>query len=239
MGITSSNTAAAGKTTANASIVGMLTTSPAPAPAPAAVGRLEGFKLAGEPGHAPFGCTLDAVFTPEECAAMIAAAERQGFSPATLGDTYRVETRDSGRAILFDKSFAEVLFARVAHALPQIFGNQRPGAVHWSLREVNECLRFLKYTKGQQFRPHMDGQYLRPEGHVHAGDRTFVTLQLYLNDGYAGGETRMWPSGSGRPAVDVAGKTGKILLFEHAVLHSGKPVTDGMKYTLRTDVLYG
>jgi hypothetical protein len=29
-----------------------------------------------------------------------------------------------------------------------------------------------------------------------------------------------------------------FLVFQHALLHSGEPVTSGTKYTLRTDVLY-
>jgi hypothetical protein len=40
----------------------------------------------------------------------------------------------------------------------------------------NLRLRFLKYNPGEYFAPHMDGMYMRENG-----ERSFVTIQLYLN----------------------------------------------------------
>ncbi len=52
----------------------------------------------------------------------------------------------------------------------------------WSVEGVNERMRFLRYHPGQEFKPHLDGQFERLTG-PKAGDRSFVTLQLYLNEG--------------------------------------------------------
>ena len=37
----------------------------------------------------------------------------------------------------------------------------------------------------------------------------------------------------------VAGKLGTALLFEHGLIHEGAEVTAGVKYVLRSDVMYG
>lgn len=59
-----------------------------------------------------------------------------------------------------------------------------------------------------------------------------LTFMIYLNEGYTGGETRF-------ESVSVAGKPGMALVFEHELLHEGAEVTAGVKYVLRSDVMYG
>lgn len=77
----------------------------------------------------------------------------------------------------------------------------------------------------------MDGTYYRPDGR----ERSHVTVQLYLNEGFKGGETTFL--GSGRDYA-VVPKTGMVLVFEHALFHEGSAVTEGRKYAIRTDVMY-
>ena len=43
----------------------------------------------------------------------------------------------------------------------------------------------MKYNDGDFFKAHYDGAYLRPDG----SQRSRITLQLYLNGGFKGGET--------------------------------------------------
>ena len=43
---------------------------------------------------------------------------------------------------------------------------------------LNERFRFLRYDRGEYFAPHRDGQYIRTNG-----DLSYVTVQLYLNEG--------------------------------------------------------
>ncbi|CAE8604289.1 unnamed protein product, partial [Polarella glacialis] len=50
------------------------------------------------------------------------------------------------------------------------------------LVELNDRLRFLCYTPGQEFAVHMDGNYRRPPNHPRAGDCSRVTVQIYLHD---------------------------------------------------------
>lgn len=54
---------------------------------------------------------------------------------------------------------------------------------------------------------------------------------VYLNEGYEGGATRF-------EAAKVMGKAGMALLFQHGLIHEGAEVTQGVKYVLRSDVMY-
>ncbi|GAB1522360.1 hypothetical protein RhiTH_005474 [Rhizoctonia solani] len=106
----------------------------------------------------------------------------------------------------------------------------------------NERLRFLKYSPGQYFRKHCDGNYHDPG----SGRISYYTLQLYLNDVSPdqGGSTRFWgspcSSGEHAPYVDVQPKLGRALVFEQAgLLHSGQDVfSGGEKYTIRAELMY-
>jgi hypothetical protein len=71
--------------------------------------------------------------------------------------------------------------------------------------------------------------------------RSLLTLQVYLNDDYKGGETSLQRESIDGKAEwqDVrAIRTGDVLLFDHTLLHRANSVTLGTKYTLRTDVFY-
>jgi hypothetical protein len=61
---------------------------------------------------------------------------------------------------------------------------------------------------------------------------SLLTFMIYLNEGYAGGETRF-------DDAKVAGRTGMALVFHHGLVHEGAEVTEGKKYALRSDVMYG
>lgn len=86
-----------------------------------------------------------------------------------------------------------------------------------------------------------------------SSERSFLTLQLYLNDSISedasndllnsgnvckGGATRFWGQNM-KDFLDVEAKIGRVLVFQHRnLLHSGEPVTAGIKKTLRTDIIY-
>ncbi|RDL40841.1 Uncharacterized protein BP5553_00820 [Venustampulla echinocandica] len=129
----------------------------------------------------------------------------------------------------------------------------------WAVAEkgLNERLRFLKYGEGQFFREHCDGTYETPDGAF----RSFFTLHLYLNDSaqalgipdsdteggkdpangmLRGGSTPFFSQRMEGRRVDIDPKAGRVLIFQHkGLLHSGDLVTAGIKYTMRTDLMYG
>lgn len=116
----------------------------------------------------------------------------------------------------------------------------------WRAKRLNERLRFLRYERGQFFREHCDGSYVTEDGR----EVSFVTVHVYLNGGEGedllkegeerleGGETRFM-SEDGKTKLDVNPEVGSVLVFQHRGLwHAGEEVRKGLKFTLRTDVMY-
>jgi len=179
---------------------------------------------------------LKNVFSPEECEALIRKTEEAGYVPALIhSGNYAAPApgyRDSYRIMIDDKKFTDILFKRIGHHLPQeMFGDK--------LLEINERLRFLRYRPGDKFAKHYDGSYVRPDGSA----ETQITLQIYLNDAVqgGGGETTFFPKSTPEfvgKTLPVRPEAGMILVFEHHLLHEGSLVREGIKYTIRTDVLY-
>ncbi|WEW59544.1 hypothetical protein PRK78_005018 [Emydomyces testavorans] len=111
----------------------------------------------------------------------------------------------------------------------------------WRIVKLNERMRFLRYVKGQYFRAHCDGAFAT------SNQRTFYTVHLYLNGStqenddkvqLIGGATTFWSADSKR-RLDVHPKVGRVLIFQHRGLyHSGDDVLQGVKYTMRTDIMY-
>ena len=98
---------------------------------------------------------------------------------------------------------------------------------------MNERLRFLRYDPGERFAPHNDGCYVRPD----KSELSFITVQLYLNEGFQGGSTTFL-SWNEEDRLEVVPKIGRVLVFEHRILHEGSPLVKGRKYAVRTDAMY-
>lgn len=121
----------------------------------------------------------------------------------------------------------------------------------WEMTRLNERLRFLRYTKGMYFREHCDGSYVTPDGR----EVSFLTVHIYLNSQSAekpdaletmedsqkpllGGATRFFGYRENQ-FYDVNPAVGACLVFQHRGLyHSGEEVSQGTKYTMRTDIMY-
>jgi len=169
--------------------------------------------------------TVPDLFSPAECAALIARidAANPTLAPVTTsrGPEVRTDLRTNERVMFDDLALAGELFRRVAPHVPErLIGRRAAG--------VNERLRGNRYREGQLFGPHYDGSY-RASPQVESE----LTLLVYLNDGFEGGETRFLASGEA-----VRPRTGAALLFAHRVLHEGAAVSRGTKYVLRSDVMY-
>jgi len=91
-----------------------------------------------------------------------------------------------------------------------------------------EPLNILKYTPGQQYKPHHDGT-----GSDNVSVRTLTAL-IWLNDQFEGGETD-FP----KINVRVRGAVGDMLVFKNVcdngefderMIHAGLPVTQGVKW---------
>jgi predicted 2-oxoglutarate/Fe(II)-dependent dioxygenase YbiX len=162
----------------------------------------------------------------EECVSHVERAEALGFEEASIGgsgEVYR-EYRDNDRVILDDADLSQATYERA-----------RPHLVaEWMMRSVSgfsERWRYYRYAPGQKFKVHGDGCHRRPNG-----EESQFTFLIYLNDDVEGGSTNFHLPGG--EVMKVRPRAGSALVFLHKHLHEGGEVTRGVKYVLRTDVMY-
>lgn len=173
--------------------------------------------------------TIDPLLSADECVAWIDFAEQLGFydAPINLGggvEARRPDIRNNERTLVDDPERAQALWARTKPLLPDyVLRSGRATATGF-----NERLRFYRYEPGQRFALHRDGHYRRPDG----SETSRMSFLVYLNEGFEGGETEMMDLGV------VVPKTGLALCFRHPLLHEGRTVRSGVKYVLRTDIMY-
>lgn len=163
---------------------------------------------------APGVFTIPDLFDADACEALIANSEALGFERATVN-------LHSGPV-----------------DLPGVRNNDPEGQPAVGL---NERWRFYRYEPGQRFKRHRDGTLVLPprtvDGIALPMGRTLTTLLIYLNDGCEGGETAFFTD-AGEEFLRVQPKMGTALCFLHDIRHEGCAVTAGVKYVLRTDILY-
>jgi prolyl 4-hydroxylase len=168
--------------------------------------------------------TINDVLSANECGALISRVEALGFETATINTRHGPEVdrdfRNNERAIVDDRALAADLWSRVRDAMPPFLAGRQA-------RGLNERFRYYRYVPGQKFAWHTDGSFRRENG-----EASMLTFMVYLNEGYTGGETLF-------ASVQVQGRTGMALVFEHALSHEGAEVSNGTKYVLRSDVMYG
>ena len=174
-----------------------------------------------------FRALFAGTLTREECLEAIAAAEGRGFE--AMGARYPNDYRNNDRALLDDAALAAKLFERLRPCLPERWDE---GGSHWRIYGLNPRFRFCRYRGGQQFTRHRDGAWSR------GGDeRSWLTVMLYLNDAgeFVGGATRFYDG----PEVEaVPPREGQAIVFDHRLWHDGEAVSAGVKYVMRTDVMY-
>ena len=167
-------------------------------PSPAScTSKLIDFTDAGLPEYAKsFAVAIDNLATPDECAALLAAAEstvdgKWEQAMVNIGGGRQrmvMDQRNCGRIIWDDVELASRIQDRIMPHLPKEIVNLTNNAVvtgsgpvkrseTWRLTRLNERLRFLKYTSGMYFRQHCDGSYVTPDGK----EVSFLTVHLYLN----------------------------------------------------------
>ena len=172
-----------------------------------------------------FARRLEGLLDAGECRRLVELSEGLGYGLAgTRG--FNPLARFAMRALADAPQVAAALTARLARLLPAEYP---PGSGR-RLVGVNERLRFLRYSPGMHHRgDHTDC------AHEDARGRSFLTVQLYLNDAFRGGRTTFVSD----RLVPVEPSVGGAVVFDHELYHRGGVVTAGTKYAVRLDVLYG
>lgn len=175
------------------------------------------------------------LLTAAECAAYVRAAEEAGFAALPEGVYVNAHgARDNDRALLRDPQFASLVERRLRQS-----GALPAGRV----AGVNDHFRCCRYRRGQRFPKHLDFPVQCDDGR-----RSRYTVNIYLNDGYAGGRTLFYAAeGDEEPVFAVRGCVGMAVVFEQTptaggpdLWHAGEEMTGegDVKYITRTDVLY-
>lgn len=187
------------------------------------------------------------VLSDAECAQFVAISDALGYhadAPVSLPHHVRHNTNVNW---VVDESIDGPIWERCRPLIPErVAGGAALG--------LNARFRFYRYREGDYFRPHTDGAWPGSrvvDGrlvHDAYGDRiSQMSMLLFLSDGYSGGRTLFYVRERGRgteaEVVGVATPKGAALCFPHGFhplhcLHAGEPVTAGIKYIIRTDVLF-
>lgn len=185
-----------------------------------------------------FARVVHGVLDESDCAELISLINDKGFTPALLNigrGRQKLEpfVRNGHRVITDSTAVAAWLFEVLKPYLPE--------TMHGGpLVELNDRLRFLCYTPGQEFATHFDGNYRRPHGHPRAGDSSRVTVQIYLHDvPEENGGATTFIFGSEGDNLPCQPKAGSVLLFSQDLAHEGSLLKTGLKYTVRTEAMYG
>lgn len=170
--------------------------------------------------------TLPSILTNDECLAWIDRIKAMGFEAApinTFGGPKVVSRIRNNRRVMFDDvEAARDLFERIKDHAPAEIHDMR-------LSGINERLRCYEYTAGQRFAPHSDGAFIRDDREC-----SCYTFMVYLNEDFEGGETVFLVN----PMKSIKPQTGMGLLFQHPIIHEGAEVIKGVKYVIRTDLMY-
>ena len=160
------------------------------------------------------------LLTREECRYLMEATGDR-FEPSMVYDSNRQLVRDQIRTS--DGSTIHWLIEDPA----VVALNRRIAAISGSTYEGGEALALLRYSPGQEYRPHFD--FVKG-----AENRRLMTALIYLNEDYEGGETEFVRTG-----LKVKGHTGDVILFHNdggdggpnpMSEHAGLPITKGVKY---------
>lgn len=200
--------------------------------------------------NVPGAFLLANILTPEEAKAIITATEAVGFTP-----DQPIGADDSILAHnlywLADETFLANFFERIKEFLPQEMEGGK-------LTGLNARFRVYRYVPGAIYRPHIDGawpksgidkltgKYLFDSATKEAPEWSRLTFLLYLNEGFMGGNTTFFLPSEERGQLNAFGVkpfAGCSLVFPHgdakgSLLHEGSPVEEGVKYVIRTEVLY-
>ena len=198
-------------------------------------------------------------FSSEECKSWINYCNTIGFAEIKANATYETARRYHGRIQVRAADAAASIFQRLLPFLPADLDGCAPVG-------CNPDIRLYRYTPGQSFGKHVDGS---TEDHEGRGVTKFTVLiyltgvnenNAFSEDPSAaqsllrGGETIFYALSTsilkGKSAkqptekllLSVRPQTGMLLAHAHGdrcLTHEGAPVISGIKYVLRTDVVYG
>ena len=204
----------------------------------------------------PGAFQLHNVLTQDECERLIAVSESMGYLPDAAVSLPREVRHNDSLTWVVDPQTDGIIWDRIKHLMLDdqgIFEGKKALG-------LNARFRFYRYSEGDYFKAHSDGSW--PGSRVindklvadAYGDRySQLTFLILLTEDFEGGATRFFVNAedTSKPArrddkvkeVDVRTPAGSVLCFPHGLhplhcIHSSGPIYKGVKYIIRTDVLF-
>ena len=191
---------------------------------------------------------IDNLLSDLECESIIASTKSFHQS---LENEFLPQDRDSKRLLNVDNVMAKCIYDRIScidfgnNLEPFGFGTEGK----WKPSGINPCFRHSSYESPSiGFSPHRDSAYIK-----NADCRSILTLIIYLNNDFTGDQTTFIRPKSPRKigaivseelldgydeVFEVKIKRGSAIIFNHDVIHCGKPIISGTKYIIRTDIIF-
>ncbi len=196
------------------------------------------------------------VLSRNECRRFIELTESLGYLPDAAVSLPRSVRHNHNVTWVVDEQTDGIIWWRCKDFTCDdegFYGDKRPLG-------LNARFRFYRYETGDFFKPHTDGAWpgSRAVGrqlisNAYPDRFSQMTVLLFLSDDYEGGDTQFQVnqndasgpvrSQDGAEPVNVKTPAGGVLCFPHGLhplhyLHSSKEVVSGVKYIIRTDMLF-
>jgi predicted 2-oxoglutarate/Fe(II)-dependent dioxygenase YbiX len=187
------------------------------------------------------------VFTKEECEEFIKQTEELGYLEDAAVSLPRSVRHNDNITWVVDDLTHDIIWDRCKDFMydnKEIFyGKNTLG--------INKRFRFYKYSKGDFFKLHTDGSW--PGSRVvnkelitdfYKDRYSQMTFLILLSEDFQGGETQFVVNKNGeKELVNIRTPKGGVLCFPHGLhplhcLHSSNTISSGIKYIIRTDVLF-
>ena len=194
-------------------------------------------KVTCEPVLGGCGWMLKNTLSQAECQAVIRVTEEEGYEDAEKY-CFLYVNRINDRLMSDDPQFAQFLWERVKTFVPEQMDAFNRS---WRVSTLNTRFRICRYRGGcgHHFGAHCDGIYPESEDRM-----SLLTCMIYLNDAseFEGGFTNFLQFGTKEVTLSIRPEPGLCVIFrqkeqEHCY-HEGTKVMSGLKYILRTDIMY-
>eukprot|EP00924_Labyrinthula_sp_SR-Ha-C_P013724 augustus_masked-scaffold_5-processed-gene-11.32-mRNA-1 protein AED:0.13 eAED:0.14 QI:0/0/0/1/1/1/3/0/676 len=203
---------------------------------------------------------IDNLLSAKECEFLVTQAEELGFTfwhEDRSNKTFRnAETVEIQHKLLssiiwqrlkpFLEHFTTLSLNISEEETPDRF--QRDIKGKWNAKGTNEHILFAKYDEGGYFSPHTDGYDI-----VSFDKRSMYSIVLFLNETEKGGGTRFYNENQKDNLIvedgrvkgkkefidfEVESKVGRCVVFFHNIMHEGIEIEKGVKYIIRSDIMY-
>ena len=187
------------------------------------------------------------VFTAQECEEFIKQTEELGYLEDAAVSLPRSVRHNDNITWVVDDLTHDIIWDRCKDFMyddKEIFyGKKTLG--------LNKRFRFYKYSEGDFFKLHTDGSW--PGSRVvnkelitdfYKDRYSQMTFLILLSEDFEGGETQFVVNKNGtKELVNIRTPKGGVLCFPHGLhplhcLHSSNTISSGIKYIIRTDVLF-